>query len=458
MCPKQQARIQKCTIRGDDQFQLILQQSSSNLNPTKDVLDMNKRKIDETKEDYESTGISYAFKANTPSSQRTGFAKRVINNSVRASMAGEKISKLRHRLKDVRYVKDSEKKKFANAILLGDCKDKKIFFCPKRSEQENKFCHKGDSVTVSLIDNNAIEIIDTTEGLLYHDRERNVPICILLNRNDCLKDMDAKSFIEVLRKLEQSKPANRTVRGKKREVIYEDGTVGANYLTTGVAANMAGHGLYEKDVNETIKMQIEKMTRFIQNKCESYINTDVKTALRKVLDTFDLDTSKVQTLKKQKKEELDPQDDGFASKVGDTKETHVSYFPSMASGRNTSLRMHIDEDAFFSVVCIFRENDVIAKTKKKHKRRNSRRRTTRNRTFSSVKKNSDVLKYFTFSTGVSIALRTGDILLFNPQINHCISSNTDVCKDDDVFSTSFYFKSMVMGLNDNRIPFDLEER
>ena len=71
-------------------------------------------------------------------------------------------------------------------------------------------------------------------------------------------------------------------------------------------------------------------------------------------------------------------------------------------------------------MCIYRESDVVLKrSDPKHK-------------VSYLKKECDVLKYFTFSTGLTVALRSGDILMFNPQIEHCISSNTDVCKEDDV--------------------------
>ena len=118
----------------------------------------------------------------------------------------------------------------------------------------------------------------------------------------------------------------------------------------------------------------------------------------------------------------------------------------MATGRNTTLQIHTDEDAFFSVVCIYRENDVGVKLSNQKGRRSIKR--------SYLKEESDVLKYFTFSTGLTVALRSGDILMFNPQIEHCISSNTDVCKEDDVFCTSLYFKSMVLGLNNNNIKFE----
>ena len=63
------------------------------------------------------------------------------------------------------------------------------------------------------------------------------------------------------------------------------------------------------------------------------------------------------------------------------------------------------------------------------------------------------LKYFTFGCGISIGLRSGDVLIFNPQIDHCISTNTEHCRESGVMTTSHYYKSSVIGLNDNDIPF-----
>jgi hypothetical protein len=56
------------------------------------------------------------------------------------------------------------------------------------------------------------------------------------------------------------------------------------------------------------------------------------------------------------------------------------------------------------------------------------------------KTGSIILQYFCFPTiGVSVGLRNGDVLLFNPTVPHCISSPTS--DKHDCFSMSAYLKA-----------------
>jgi hypothetical protein len=61
-----------------------------------------------------------------------------------------------------------------------------------------------------------------------------------------------------------------------------------------------------------------------------------------------------------------------------------------------------------------------------------------------------IVVYFCFPTlGVSIPLRPGDYLFFNPRIPHCVSSR---CKHtQDVLLVTMYLKTAVVGLNNNDI-------
>ena len=45
--------------------------------------------------------------------------------------------------------------------------------------------------------------------------------------------------------------------------------------------------------------------------------------------------------------------------------------------------------------------------------------------------------------GLAVALRNGDMLLFNPKITHCVSSRRDPTKD--AFCLSFYMDPMLAG-------------
>ena len=46
-------------------------------------------------------------------------------------------------------------------------------------------------------------------------------------------------------------------------------------------------------------------------------------------------------------------------------------------------------------------------------------------------------------------IRPGDLLVFNPSEPHTVSSRCD--KDDEVYCLTTYLKTVVVGLNDNRI-------
>ena len=65
----------------------------------------------------------------------------------------------------------------------------------------------------------------------------------------------------------------------------------------------------------------------------------------------------------------------------------------------------------------------------------------------------NIIKYFTFDNNHSVALRSGDCLMFNPTINHCISTKTEAYLTKDVYCVSHYFKSNLIGMNDNNIIF-----
>ena len=68
-----------------------------------------------------------------------------------------------------------------------------------------------------------------------------------------------------------------------------------------------------------------------------------------------------------------------------------------------------------------------------------------------------VLIYFCFpSLGMAVPLRAGDQLIFNPTIPHMISSRCE--PEDDVYCTSLYLKTNVLGLNDNSLPLTKEQQ
>ena len=63
---------------------------------------------------------------------------------------------------------------------------------------------------------------------------------------------------------------------------------------------------------------------------------------------------------------------------------------------------------------------------------------------------NDIILYFCFlARGVDVAMRPGDIIMFNPSEPHAVSSRCQ--REDKIFVASYYLKTAVVGGNDNSI-------
>ena len=100
---------------------------------------------------------------------------------------------------------------------------------------------------------------------------------------------------------------------------------------------------------------------------------------------------------------------------------NIEFFGSWGTGINVCLSMHQDlGDFLWSHVSVQCKGEITNK----------------------------ILAYFCFPTlGFAIPLRCGDHLLFNPAVPHMISSRT--CNSDNVYSLALYFKTNILGGNDN---------
>ncbi len=74
------------------------------------------------------------------------------------------------------------------------------------------------------------------------------------------------------------------------------------------------------------------------------------------------------------------------------------------------------------------------------------------------KLHAEVSNYFVFpEQGIAVALRPGDMLIFNPKYHHCLLSCTCAYQNKDVYSLLLYLKSAVVGKNGNSIPLNDKE-
>ena len=100
-------------------------------------------------------------------------------------------------------------------------------------------------------------------------------------------------------------------------------------------------------------------------------------------------------------------------------------FGAMAFGQNLHLRCHVDDDFTHSIVAVH-----VGGIK--------------------YQRNDAIVVYFCFPRlGLAVPLRPGDALIFNPREEHAISSRCD--NSVKVYTISFYLKTSVVGLNDNKL-------
>ena len=107
------------------------------------------------------------------------------------------------------------------------------------------------------------------------------------------------------------------------------------------------------------------------------------------------------------------------------KRSETQIWPSMALAKNYFAYSHIDPDFFISLnTCLLDSNDEEHKDK--------------------------VVSYFCFPAhGIAVAMRDGDLLLFNSLVYHCCGSKVMWASELDVHQYAYYIKANDAGGNDN---------
>jgi len=105
-------------------------------------------------------------------------------------------------------------------------------------------------------------------------------------------------------------------------------------------------------------------------------------------------------------------------------------WPAMVAGRNVFLNVHTDRDLVWCLTTVVAQGAVT--------------------------EGDDVICYFCFpSLKMAIPLKNGDMLLFNPNVPHCVSSRCD--GERDAFCVSFYFDPSVPSGNTNAHALSCQE-
>ena len=322
-----------------------------------------------------------------------------------------------------------------NTFLNDRFRDKKLLFSGKENNmKESKVLYTQlscNDVILNIKSSPLISIMNTKNGgysylgtkLLY----------IFIPRHEAISYNDCESFVLGLDSYQRKKKSQSSNRGISHKVYFEDKK--SNYVDVGIGAARFMPGLYKKSINgvadENVK-NVNQYFNYVERTVKKYLPQCLLESLNIALNEIGLeDLSKVGSYK-QMKESIEPISSSDGS--GCCEKIEYNFMPSASFGCNNLLQLHTDKDMFLSIIHVHARSDI--------------RNTIGG---SNYNFESDIVKYFTFNDGTSIALRSGDILVFNPTIHHCVSSNTDLYCNDDVFCVSHYFKSLIAGRNNNNI-------
>jgi hypothetical protein len=263
-----------------------------------------------------------------------------------------------------------------------------------------------DGIVLSAVRD--MKVIDTVEGARM-DSASGDNVFVLVPRGAAIrKQTHLDRTFQSLRALDRAKRQPEK-RGKKRVMVRE--SANSNYMTVGLKPNRGGVGIIES-WPPTFSTAHEDQLKTVMNACQEVANGYIRSE----------ELRGIQFAKR-----LLRWDEMRGSRPG-------TVLQSFSMALNTCLCDHTDEDFYHSVLTTA---SIMALKEE----------------IDQYEMNADVSNYFVFAEqGIAVALRPGDILIFNPKYHHCASSRTSAYENKDVFSMSLYLKSAIVGKNNNNMP------
>jgi hypothetical protein len=283
---------------------------------------------------------------------------------------------------------------------------------------------------------NRFHIYNTSHGCQVKRTDKNKTFVFrLLPREWLLSEgsgWDPHKYYKVLMRYDQEakkKPTVRNKEAKSRKALYEIGSV-PMYHCPGTKVRYNGQGIDdEKPDNISVEAwnDLVDMMVTIESISNKYIEQELQWGIKEARKEVPWPS-----VKKAK----DDEDVGIADKKntsdedgrgGSTPSKQSQQLPELwqqaAFARNCVLNCHKDDDFFWSCTSVFWGKEEYTM-------------------------NDPKVQYFVFpEDGIAVALRPGDILLFNPTVNHCISSR--LYFGSEVIVCSLYLKSRLVGGNCN---------
>jgi len=345
------------------------------------------------------------YKAKTPTSQRTRIYASIMADSIRNFSPANRTASKRLRRKIAKWqnmhVNPSPKHAMKiNGTIVFSGKKKSTISVP--SHVKAMGVHK------------AMHTRESTEGLRLIDPQTKEAVFHLAPRKQVILSQPQDPGL-VGRALSNLEACGKTVeRGNKRQVFCE--TPQSKYNVVGVKANRGHKGVCHAELENLTQEHSQAMLELVR-RCEKIAAACIDTAeLMAMMEAKTVGNW-----------------ESMQSKGSDAKKANL--YAGLACGRNVFLNAHDDDDYIRSIVTLQGVPEA------EH-----------------FKEDDPVIAYFVFPTyGVAVALRLGDVLVFNPKVFHCVSSRTET--NADFFCLSMYLKTAVVGKNNNSLPLSaLEEQ
>ena len=414
--------------------------------------------------------ISHVFKAKTSSSRRTQYCASLLNKELRhIHFTYMSVWLLKMKLENKHVTKSSLIEIIKLKFNL-DENSLRFFLLNNLSSSDNdgtslsalyphksivisgksSYHHESDFlksqlvdsyITLSILNSKSpmFQVINSKNGGTYYLGSKLM--FILIPRSESVLFPCPHLFHSALAAMESSKPQLSSNRGNSRKVLFE--SCKSNYVDVGVGVARSGTGLYMKSIKNISKTHVQNFDSclcFLNKTIAKYLPSSLMEVFSNGLKFINMDDFK--SLKSYHK----PRKDNIYTPSKEDTNIKVScdsnFLPSASYGKNNLLPLHTDNDMFLSVVHIHSDRDIVRCESLQYK--------------SYYKVDSDIVKYFTFDNSTSVALRSGDLLIFNPTIPHCISSCTDDYENASTYCLSHYFKTSIVGRNNNSIEFHID--
>lgn len=255
-----------------------------------------------------------------------------------------------------------------------------------------------------------------TLGLIYQRRDSLSADIILCPRHDIISrgHNNCNELCDAFDVVLKDPKAKVTIRGNKSQNVRTDVNHPLRYICIGTHVNQGGKGgitpfsgVLEK-TDLVTRSLVDTFVASIEHLFCAYVSNEEINIVTKAIELVDAPTLTMPPSK------------------SNPNPKKAKVYGAMAVGINVILATHTDKDYAHSAVSVLCRSEC---------HRNEER----------------ILAYFAFpALGIAIPLKVGDVLFFNPNEPHCITSR--VSETDHIYIVSLYLKSATIGLNDNSIP------